>query len=215
MKKRTFLLLLGFYLISLIKGYTQEKSIKEHTLWLNNWELNSSITIQIGTMLPIGQLSDNLDVSPQFGVYLGVPINHSYRIDLGVNLFFPQEKEPIKYFTGSETLEGGTLISGALGCSLTKVKRIGEKLYWDKKVGLGLGFFQTDIETGKEKEENDSVYSSETIYLNFGTALRTEIFKSNIGLELNYFLSPYNLFKKSLPRKFGNQYLTLALSYGF
>ena len=196
-------------------GFTQNSTNKERTIWLDNWELANVFTIQTGVMIPIDNLSNYIAPSPQLGFSFGFPIDSSHRIDLGTSIYFAQDIQTIQYFKEDEVLEGGASTSGVLTISLSKVKRIGKKLYWDRTLGTGLGFFQTDIETGKPEEENDSLYGSETLFISIGTALRTEIFKSNIGLELDYFLVPYNLIKKRLPRDFGMQYVTLGLSYGF
>lgn len=179
-----------------------------------NWELASAYTLELNTFIPVGNLSNTLQQSIGFGFYIGFPVDKKLRIDIGTSLFIPKEEKRIVYFTDNEKLEGGTALSGVLGVWLTKVKRINKKIYWDVKSGLGVGFFQTDIETGKPKEENDSVYGAETIFVNIGTAIRTSIFKSNIGLKLDYFFVPYNLFKKRFPSNFGMNYLTLGLTYG-
>lgn len=180
-----------------------------------NWELASSFSLEVNTFVPIGDLSKSLKQSVGIGFYFGFPIDRRTRIDLGTSLFFPKTRRNIRYSIGGKTLDGGAMMSGVLGVWGTRVKRVGNQWYWDKKIGLGMGFFQTDIETGKPKEENDSVYGVETFFLSAGTTLRTRLFNSNIGIKFDYFLTPYNLFKKRLPTNFGMQYATVGLIYGF
>jgi len=179
-----------------------------------NWELASTCTLELNTFIPTGSLSNTLGKSIGFGLYMGFPINEKIRLDVGTSLFIPKEEKKIIYFADNEKLEGRASLSGGIGVWITKVKRIHNRVYWDTKSGLGVGFFQTDIETGKPKEENDSVYGVETVFINIGTAIRTSIFNSNIGVKLDYFLVPYNLFKKRLPSNFGMSYLTIGLIYG-
>ena len=213
MKKLILILLLWFSKYGIAQ--TRDEQVPTKNIYLNNWKLASTYTLEVTQFVPLGNLRRSLGPTMGFGAYMGVPINDRTRIDLGTSVYVPNERYPVKYDTGSEQLEGGTLLSGTLGVWATRVKRIGRTLFWDNRVGAGLGFFQTDIETGKPKSENDSVYSAETVFLNFGTALRTSIFKQNIGLKVDYFLAPYNLFKQRLPSQFGMQYATIGLSYGF
>jgi hypothetical protein len=179
-----------------------------------NWELASSYSLEVTSFIPIGSFSRTLEQSMGVGFYVGVPINDKLRIDLGASLFFPQPRNTIRYYENKDVLEGGASLSGALGFWLTRVKRIGKNWYWDNRIGSGVGFFQTDIETGKPKEENDSVYGSETVFINLGTTIRTRIFNSNVGIKVDYFYVPYNLFKKKLPSDFGDQYATVGLVFG-
>nr|WP_321231890.1 hypothetical protein [uncultured Psychroserpens sp.] len=179
-----------------------------------NWELASTYNLEINSFIPIGSFSKTLEQSIGVGFYIGFPLDEKLRLDLGASVFFPQPKKTIKYYANDEVVEGGALLSGAMGFWLTRVKRIGKNWYWDNRIGTGVGFFQTDIETGKPREENDSVYGTETVFLNLGSTIRTRIFNSNLGIKIDYFYVPYNLFKKKLPSNFGDQYATIGLIYG-
>ncbi|MGB6268371.1 MAG: hypothetical protein WBF67_05110, partial [Olleya sp.] len=154
------------------------------------------------------------DNSLGIGFYFGVPLNQKVRIDLGVSLFFPETKQSIKYINNDEILEGGASTSGALGLWTTHMTPIGQNWSWEKRFGIGVGSFQTDIETGKPKEENDSVFSAETIFFSLGTGVRARVFKRNIGVKVDYFYTPYNLFKKKLLSNFGDKYFTIGVTFG-
>lgn len=180
----------------------------------NNWHVNYIFSIDVNTFIPTGHLKNTLDENIGLGFYFGLPVSKSMRIDLGTSLFFPKTNKKIVFFNNDEVLEGGAITSGALGVWVTHVKPIGKSWSWEKRLGLGVGFFQTDIETGKPREENDRVYGAETISFSIGTGVRARVFKRNIGVKLDYFYVPYNLFKKKFPSNFGDQYLTLGLTFG-
>ncbi|WP_152558185.1 hypothetical protein [Altibacter lentus] len=182
---------------------------------LDNWELANIFTFEVNNFVPVGNLSETLNPSLGLGLYAGYPINGRIRIDIGTSVFFPAIQKPIMYRTDNGIEEGGAMLSGTIGVWGTRVKRLGRSWYWDTRIGTGLGFFQTDIETGKPKETNDTVYGAETIFLSVGAAFRTPVFDQNIGVKIDYFVVPYNLFKKNLPSQFGMQYITIGLVYGF
>lgn len=176
--------------------------------------MNYIFSLDISSFVPSGHLKNTLNTSLGIGFSFGVPLNQNFRIDLGVSLFFPKTNQSIKYINNDQVLEGGASTSGALGIWATHRTPIGKNLNWEKRFGLGVGFFQTDIETGKPKEENDSVYSAETVFVSLGTGIRVKVFNRNIGIKVDYFYSPYNLFKKRFPSNFGNKYFMLGLTFG-
>ncbi|WP_460217932.1 hypothetical protein [Psychroserpens sp. MEBiC05023] len=206
------LCLISVVLVSFFLNAQEDIEVCDHKTC--NWGLSSFYNLEVNRFIPIGSFSKTLEQSVGAGFYFGIPLDDKLRLDLGTSVFFPKTKSQIRYYANEEVLEGNANLSGTLGVWLTKVKRIGKNWYWDNRFGTGLGFFQTDIKTGKPKEDNDSVYGVETVFVNLGTAIRTQLFKSNIGIKFDYFFVPYNLFKKRLPSNFGEQYLTVGLIYG-
>ncbi|MAP54727.1 hypothetical protein [Altibacter sp.] len=202
-----------FFLANL--GIAQENVSVVERNNLDHWELANIFSVEVNRFMPIGNLSETLKPGVGFGLYAGFPVDHRTRIDIGTSVFFPVTKHPIQYTTDEGVEEGGASLSGTIGIWATRVKRLGRSWYWDTRAGTGLGFFQTDIETGKPADANDTVYGSETVFLSVGTAFRTPIFNENIGVKIDYFLVPYNLFTKHLPSDFGMQYVTVGLIYGF
>ena len=179
------------------------------------WFVDYFMTIDVNRFMPTAEFINTLNDSFGVGLYFGLPISNRFRIELGTSLFFPDEKQTIRYFNEGEILEGGPGLSGALGFWGTHVTPLKDNLVWDKRIGFGLGFFQTDIETGNPEEDNDSVYGAETLFLSIGTGIRARVYRRNVGFKLEYFFVPYNLFKKHFESGFGSSYLTLGLSFGF
>ena len=206
-------LVLIFSVLMTCSIYSQNDSIPVDSLHVN-WHVDYAFTIDVNAFLPIDDLRSTLNNSLGIGFYFGLPLNERLRLDLGTSVFFPSERQPIQYIGEEEVLEGGTSLSGALGLWLTHVTPLGKNWALDKRVGSGVGFFQTDIDTGKPKEENDSVHGSETLFISVGMGVRTRVYYRNVGLKLEYFFVPYNMFKTHFPSNFGNSYLTLGLSFG-
>lgn len=180
------------------------------------WNQGIIFRIDIGIFIPLDNLKSTLSISPHLALYFGIPVSEKYRIDLGSSIFIPVNSNSIEYILPDTILSGKPILSGTLGIWLTRIDRFNNKYFWDNRIGTGLGFFQTDIPTNKPKEENDNVYSSETIFINIGTGIRRMLFrKRSIGFAVNYFFVPYNAFKQNLHPDFGNQYLTMSISFNF
>jgi len=180
------------------------------------WNYGMTFRFDAGAFIPLDNLNNTLSTSPHLALYFGFPITEKYRIDLGASIFIPINYNRLEYSISDTILTGNPSLSGTMGLWVTRIHRFNNKYFWDNRIGTGLGFFQTDIKTNKPKDENDSVYSSETIFLNIGTGIRKIVLrKRSIGLAANYFYVPYNLFEKHLSSNFGNQYMTISISYTF
>jgi len=173
-------------------------------------------TLNVGTYVPIYNLRKTLKVSPAIGFGFSVIISKKFELQIGTNVFFPVNSNELGYILTDTILVGKPSLSGVMGVWLTRVESIGKLYFWDNRIGTGLGFLQTDIKTNKPEEENDRVYSSETVFINVGTGFRRLVrdYKS-IGIDIRYFYVPYNAFQKNLSSDFGNQYLTTSISYNF
>ena len=148
------------------------------------------LRIDFGAFIPTDNLKNTLGISPHLGFYFGIPISKKYRVDLGASIFIPINSNSLDYILPDTTLKGKPILSGTMGLWVTRTQSVNNTFFWDNRIGTGLGFFQTDIATNKPKEENDNVYSSETMFLNLGTEIRKIIFtKRSIGLAVNYLLS--------------------------
>ncbi|WP_299889164.1 hypothetical protein [uncultured Lacinutrix sp.] len=208
---KTITIILFIFFTSIVLSQNDSIALKNIN---NDSRIDYIFSVDINSFIPSGNLKESLDESLGIGFYFGVPLNQKIRIDLGVSLFFPKTKQNIIYIDNDQILEGGASTSGTLGAWITHMTPIGASLSWEKRFGIGVGFFQTDIETGKPKEENDSVYGVETISFSIGTGIRAKVFRRNIGIKVDYFFTPYNLFKERLPSNFGNSYFTLGLTFG-
>ncbi len=172
--------------------------------------------VEGGVFVPIGHLTRTLNPSPQLAFYLCRPLSAKYSIDMGTSIFIPVNSRQLQYILPDTVLTGKAILSGVMGLWCTRTETCGKKYFWDSRIGSGLGFFQTDIDTNKPESENDSVYGSETIFLNVGSGMRMVAFSRRcVGLGLNYYYVPYNAFHKNFQKGFGNQYLTASVSFTF
>jgi hypothetical protein len=216
MKKRittkiVFILLAS---ISISNLYAQKQTETENRFEDEYYPRGRS-NVEIGLFIPQGNLRNNLNVSTNISYYFGVQINEKYALDLGTSFFIPNKPKTLNYYLKDSVIEGKPEVSGTLGLWLSRVQKIHKKYTWENRFGTGVGFLQTDIPTGKSKECNDDSRGSETIFLNLGTSIKRKInSRKDIGISVNYFYTPYNLFVKHLDKGFGNQYATIGLSYG-
>jgi hypothetical protein len=210
-KKIVFILLAS---ISISNLYAQKQTETENHFEDGYFPTGRS-NVEIGLFIPQGNLRNNLNVSTNISYYFGVQFNEKYALDLGTSIFIPNKPKTLNYYLEDSLIVGKPELSGTLGLWLSRVKKIHKKYTWENRFGTGLGFLQTDIPTGKPKECNDESRGSATIFLNLGTSIKRKInSRKDIGIYVNYFYTPYNLFEKNLDKGFGNQYATVGISYG-
>jgi hypothetical protein len=208
---RKIVLLVLFLAISILT-FSQDNECTEY----DEWNQGLTFRVDAGAFIPIDNLKNTLSVSPHLGLFFGFQLTEKYRFDLGTSLFIPINRNKLEFFLPDTTLTGKAILSGTMGLWFTRTERLKKCWLLDNRFGTGLGFFQTDIPTNKPKEENDSVHSSETVFICLGTSIRKIVFtRRSIGLALNYFFVPYNAFEENLKSDFGCQYLTLSTCYTF
>ena len=178
--------------------------------------LNQFFRIDAGTFVPLNNLKSTLGISPQFGLYFGIPFSEKYRFDLGASFFIPINSKKLEYFLPDNTTLSGKADFGAtMGGWVSRSDMFKKSWFIENRFGAGFGFLGTDIRKDKPKKnnpnDNDNYYNSETIFLCIGTGIR----KWRIGLSLNYYFVPYNAFNKCFKHDFGNQYLTVSTYYIF
>ena len=173
--------------------------------------LRYSFRIDVGVLNPLGNLRNNLGISPHFGVLFGFPFTEKYRVDVGLNFFIPANRLEIMYFPfNGGALSGRATWGGTMGVWGSRTDMIRRGWFIDNRLGLGLGFLGTNIRNPNhqpnpnpwENNHNSRYLSSETIFFNLGTGIR----RGRIGLSLNYFFVPHG----NLKSDFGNQYLTIG-----
>lgn len=179
--------------------------------------IGPTISIETGAYMPLKTLRNAMKTSPYLSVSAGIKLTDTWRLDPKFTLFFPQSNERVTVF-GKDSLVKGRInsVSGHLGASINRVERVGSRTFLEARVGTGFSFLQTDSEKENVPEDsNDNYYGSETIFLNAGLGIKVFAFKSSyIGLEVNYYFTPYNLFSQNFKSSFGNQALSIGVSYG-
>ncbi len=173
--------------------------------------IDYALRVDAGAFVPLNSLKKNLGVNPHIGLFIGLPYNEKYRIDMGLSVFMPVNRKELAYYLPNETLTGKADLSGAIGLWLSRTDCLRNCWVIDNRFGTGLGILGTNIKKDKPKDEDDEWYSAETIFFSLGTGIR----KGNLGLGFNYFFVPYNAFRKNLKSDFGSQYLTISAYYTF
>ncbi len=174
-------------------------------------EIYNTFRFDLGAFIPLDNLKNTVGISPAPAIYFGFPFHENYRADLGASLFIPLKKRELEYFLPDTTLTGKADLSGTMGLWVSRMDMLKNNWYFENRLGTGLGIFQTNIPTNKPREENDSVYGSETVFFCIGTGVR----KGSFGLSMNYYLVPYNAFSQNLKPDFGKQYLTIGTYFTF
>ena len=179
--------------------------------------LGPTIRIETGTYVPLQTFKKAINISPYLGIIGGIKLNDKLRLDPKLVFFLPQSKDPVKIIGNDSIVTGRiNLLSGHFGASINRVEKLGARTFVEARLGSGFSFLQTDAkEFDSKKNSEDTHYGSETIFLNAGLGIKVFAFKqSYIGLEFNYYFTPYNLFGKRFDGSIGNQALSFGLSYG-
>ncbi len=183
-----------------------------------NDALGPYLTVQSGIYIPQGTLTDAMRSSPFLAIVASIPLAKQWTIDPAVTLFFSQAQGPIGVREGENVILGRISgVGGHFGVSFNRVEKLGRRTFVEARAGTGFSFIGTNIKKENVPEESDDrYYGSETIFLQGGVGIKVFAFRySYIGLELNYYYTPYNLFKKNFSPTIGNQALSIGISYGF
>lgn len=192
-----------------------QKSKEKNSVGVESFYFVGRSNIDIGLFIPTGALSKSLKPSPNISYYFGLQISRKYSIDLGASFFLPIKPTSLNFRKGDSVIVGKPILSGTLGLWVSRIEKINKKITWENRIGSGVSALQTDIKKNDCKDTNDQFEDASTIFINFGTVLRKKMKnEKDIGIKLNYYFSPYNLFQQHLPANFGNQYVTLSISYG-
>ena len=183
----------------------------------NQESVGPIIRIESGLYIPLKEFKRTIDISPTLNIVGGVPLGHQWRLDPYLSFFFPQSKSPIS-IVGQDSIVNGRInsISGHVGASINRVQRLSRRTLIEARLGTGFSFISTDAEKENVPDDsNDRYYGSETIFLNAGFGFKVFAFRySYIGLEFNYYFTPYNLFGDRFVGNIGNQAISIGLSYG-
>lgn len=181
--------------------------------------LSRNFRLDLGLFHPLANLRRNLgsnNLSPSFGIYTGNSISEKWHFDAGFSIGTTIDADSISFTLPDTTLKGKPQGLLMIGVWLTNELKTNKKILWDIKYGLGWGILSTDILIDKTKDSQFNVYGASTISFSIGTEFKRVVFKRRLlGLAVNYFFVPYNLFKNRLGNDFGNQYLSTTILYNF
>ena len=179
--------------------------------------LGAHISLSIGAYVPVSSLKKVINTSSYLSITGGIKLDDTWRLDPSLTLFFPQSNERVSIITSDSVVMGRVnTLSGHLGASINSVKKIGSRTFIEARLGTGFSFLQTDtMKQDVAEDSNDNFYGSETIYLSAGIGITVFGFEhSFIGLTMNYYFTPYNLFSQNFQSSFGNQAMSIGITYG-
>jgi hypothetical protein len=182
--------------------------------------------IEAGLFVPVGNLSNKMDVSKEIGVYYRIKAAHKDIVDVGFKGYFPEGSKEFTYY-GRDSIYATrsksfgfialTKINKHYNFSLFKKEIIVE---WTSGIGFNFLFFED-----KESPENTSGTrinedgNSETIIDTNSKALMSPFLsqsfgftRKRIGFSVQYDFMPYNWFTKRIESSFGNSAFSLFVS---
>lgn len=196
----------------------QNKKIQTDTLTeYDYWNYGITCTIQGGIWKPLGSLQETFSLNPNIGFKWGFPITRQIRIAFGASINIPIDSEPFDFFIDDSThqVNSQNTANGIFGFWIGHETQLKEKYFFDKYIGIGVGFIQTDKKKENPSDENDNLHSVQTINLNFGIAVRRKVFrKRSLGFFLEYNYAPYHMLNR-VKKDFGNSYLLTGITYRF
>ncbi|WP_035334447.1 hypothetical protein [Dokdonia sp. PRO95] len=179
--------------------------------------LGAHISLSVGAYVPISNLKKAINTSSYLSITGGIKLNDKWRLDPSLTLFFPQSNERVFIMAGDSVVKGRiNSLSGHLGAFINRVERIDSRTFIEARVGTGFSFLQTDtMKPDVPEDSDDNFYGSETIFLSAGLGITVFAFEhSYIGLMMNYYFTPYNLFSQNFNSSFGNQAMSIGVTYG-
>ncbi|AEE18515.1 hypothetical protein [Dokdonia sp. 4H-3-7-5] len=204
------------YTILVVFFFVMGKSIAQASL-PEAGSLGAHISLSVGKYVPLSNLKTAFNTSPYLGIVGGIKLDDKWRLDPSLTLFFPQSNERV-FIIASDSLVLGRVntLSGHLGGSINRVEKVGRRTFIEARVGAGFSFLQTDTKKQDVSEDsNDNYYGSETVFLNAGLGVTVFAFEqSYVGLTMNYYFTPYNLFSQNFNSSFGNQAISIGITYG-
>ena len=181
--------------------------------------LSRNFRLDVGLFHPLFNLKRSLgsnDISPSLGIYTGKSLSEKWHFEAGFNAGITINPDSIMLTLSDTILKGTTQGLLMTGLWLTNELITSNNFLLEMKYGSGWGILSTDILIDKTKESEFNVYGASTIFFSIGTELKRVVFKKRLlGLSINYFFVPYNLFKNRLGTDFGKQHITTTILYNF
>jgi hypothetical protein len=172
------------------------------------------VYVEVGFVMPIGNLSDKFEISPSFGFWFRTKMFREDYIDIGFNFFilknpseakFKYRDSIVNYKSKYFAINMGTRFAKVIPLSLTSTSTSVE---WNSGIGLALNVYDAP----NNLQFSDGEHTNEvltTFYLSQGIKLNYK----NLGIQVHYQWSPYGLFNEKLEKDFGSQSLMFGIVY--
>ena len=184
----------------------------------------TSMKIEAGVLVPLGNLNQVMGVSPNFGFWFERGLSNKMKntsLAIGISLFAPLQSRVFTYTLPDTTLKsrikGPSGIIGLQGAHSFEVRSNSLINHIDLLVGVGFGFLQTDqVMPKKDKEGKPFHYYVNTMHFSGGITFRKMLTKNkSMGLNLRYNLAPPTLVSNNVSSNFGGSSFTSSLQLRF
>jgi hypothetical protein len=217
--KYLLFLLLFFLQVSIIYAQNEQEIDSLTIPEIGEQSESGLFVMQVGSWLPIGNLSKTMGLSPHFGVWFGnmtLPYTN-LKLSMGFNIFvpLPSNTSEFNYFLSDTILIAKpSSACGLMGIQLSQTQWIKNGYQLDFIAGVGIGFISTNQKKpqskGQQNNENN-LYSVDNVYFSLGVNIR----KGKIGFNALFNITPLGSFEQTVRKNFGNQSITTGINYRF
>ncbi len=172
--------------------------------------------IQVGAMIPMGNLADKISTSPELGFWSRCYINKNNMLDIGFSASMLSGTKTFDYQD-----EGGNYMAMPLGAAgmagfrLVKVYQLSDgkhksDIEWISSFGCGFFMYEDRYTaSGSNQEEDSTVKGLSTFHLGQGARYTID----NLGLYVTYNYAPYGQFSSHVDNDFGASSLSVGIIY--
>jgi len=179
------------------------------------------VVVEGGVTIPIGKLSNMMNVSPNVGFWYRIPKENNIIQNIGFSINFPKSQN-FNYVNDNYTTEIKSF-SGLLGVKMDKLFWINEQkhrnLEWSSVIGYGFYFFD-DVRARAEyatwsaskKDQEDKpafIKPFSTVHLAQGFKINLK----NFGIYTRYNYAPYSIFTDIIDNNFGAHSVSVGFYY--
>jgi hypothetical protein len=176
------------------------------------------VVVEAGTRIPVGNLADIMDVSPEAGAWLRSRLGNGDMLDVGGSVFIPVSTGEFDYYTRDGVFQvKAKAVSGMAGFRFNKLYVVGFNRVLEWQSSFGYAWLTYNDEQAKYRdaiEYGDSANHSYTkgfSTFHVGQGVRYNI--DNVGLQAVYNFTPYGMFSDYVPQNFGSHSFTLSIIY--
>jgi hypothetical protein len=196
--------------------------------------------IEFGMLIPLGNLKEKFETSPEVGFWYRTRIAHNDLLDFGIKLNLPSNPKRFNYYGKDSIFQVKPKgVNGMIGLKINKLynlKLLNSQITLEWSSSIGYSFFvfddiegrlyykknpptQTEIDAQNEDDKKNNTYrinntytkALSSLYLGQGITINYKYF----GLQCQYNFTPYNWFSKRIDTDFGNSSLSLGAFYKF
>ncbi|MCF6240166.1 MAG: hypothetical protein L3J74_02325 [Bacteroidales bacterium] len=176
----------------------------------------ANFVFQLGAWIPVDYLKNTFDINTNYALRFGIKLRQNMVLQLGMSFFVPKTSNDFKYLIDSVsyTTKSSQKTNGFIGAWINHSKLSANKnILFEKYIGIGSAFIQTDIPNPKAKNDRDKYYSVRAVNLNFGFAIN-KITRSitKWGWFIEYNFAPYYA-SRHVSTMFGNSNVITGLQF--